>query len=116
FDRAEATDIKVQLEDLPFRSFDGRGRLAYEADLSAERLELSGGQPLVATGAVRVDRGRYIKDAIQGVEILTLTDEVETAQTPPPPILQGMRLDLRVETDRPMRIENNLAHGVQANV
>jgi len=116
FDRAENTDLEVQIEDLPIRSFDGRGRLAYEAEVTSERVTLSGGQPLVATGSLRLDRGRYIKDAIQGVEILTLTEEVESAASAPPPILQGMRLDLGVETDRPLRIENNLAHGVQATL
>jgi len=118
FDRAEGTTLRVRAKHLPYRAYDGRGRLAYEAEITSDNLMLAGGTPLVATGAVALDRARYVKDAIQGVEILTLTDEVDTeaSSAPPPAILEGMRLDVRVDTDRPLRVENNLARGVEAQL
>lgn len=115
-DQAEQARFRITLDDVPYRSFDGRGRLAYEAELSSDAITFAGGQPLVVTGNVSIDRSRYVKDAIESVEFLTVTEEVETASAPPPPILEGLQLELNVQTDRPLRIDNNIASGVQADL
>ena len=116
FQRAEGTSLHLRLDDLPIRTFDGRGRPVVEAVLTSDDLMLGGGAPLVLTGDVAVDRARYVKDAVEGVEILALTEDVQTVESPPPALLQGLQLDLRVQTERPLRVENNVASGVEAEL
>ena len=97
------------------RSYDTTGRPVYEVEVTTRDLALEGGTPLVVTGQAEVDRARYVKDAVQGVEILAFTDDSPEIEEAPPELLQGMTFDIRVETDRPFRIENNVASGLQAD-
>jgi hypothetical protein len=113
--RADNTSVRLQLDDVPVRGFDPRGRPVYEGEISSSDLAIRGGAPLVVSGRVEVDRGRYIKDAVQGVEILAFTDSVEAATAPPPELLQGLQFEMHLETTRPFRVENNIASGVEAN-
>lgn len=113
---AEATAIRAVLTDVSYHDYDGRGRPVYEMEVSSDDLLLQGGDPLVLSGTVTADRARYVKDAVQGVEILTLTDEIEVPEAPPPAILRALQFDLRAQTDSPLRVENNIAHGVEADV
>jgi hypothetical protein len=115
FDAAVGTDLEVRLDDIPYRGYDRTGGLAYEFAASSDNLQIRGGTPLVIDGNATVDRARYVKDAVQGVEILTLIEASSTqVTTPPPDILQGLTFNVRVETDRPLRVENNVAQGVEA--
>ncbi len=115
FERSAGVDLQVQLDDIPYRSFDSNGRPVYEVEVTSNDLRLRGGTPLVATGNAEIDRARYVKDAVQGVEILAFTDNSPEIAAAPPELLQGMTFDIRVETDRPFRIENNVASGLQAD-
>ena len=115
-DRVSNTQLEIRLDDVPYRGFDARGTLVYEAEVSSGNLRFVGGDPLVLQGMVDVDRGRYVKDAVQGVEILRLTDEVDAPGAPPPEIVRSMQFDVRVGTQRPIRVENNVAHGVEASL
>lgn len=116
FEHATGSELQVRLDDVPYRSFDVTGRPVYEAELTSEELTIRGGTPLVVGGNIELDRARYVKDAVQGVEILALTDSGPAqVDTPPPTILQGMTFDIRLETDRPLRVENNVASGVLAS-
>ena len=114
--RAEGTAIRAVLTDASYTDYDARGRPVYQIEVSSDDLLLQGGDPLVLSGNVEADRARYVKDAVQGVEILTLTDEIEVPEAPPPTILRELQFDLRAQTDTPLRIENNVAHGVEAEV
>jgi hypothetical protein len=115
FDAAVGTDLEVRLDDIPYRGYDRGGAMQYEFSVGSDDLQIRGGSPLVIDGHATVDRARYVKDAVQGVEILRLIDESQTTVTnPPPDILQGLTFNVRVETDRPLRVENNIASGVEA--
>lgn len=109
------TDFDIRLTDVAYRDFDARGRLVAEAELSADNLTLVGSEPMVLQGAIELARARYVKDAIQGTDILAFADDVETIEAPPPEIIRSLQFDLRVTTDDPLRIENNVATGVEAN-
>lgn len=109
------TRVVVQLEDVPYREYDQRGRPVYEAEMSSAAVTLEGGVPLVVSGLIEVDRARYVQDAVQGVEILRFTDDVDLPSAPPPEIVRNLQFDLRVATLSPLRVENNVAHGVEAN-
>ncbi len=115
FARSTGVDIQVRLDGIPYRAYDTSGRPVYEVEIQSDDLELRGGTPLVVTGSAEIDRARYVKDAVQGVEILAFTDDSPEIEEPPPELLQGMTFDIRVETDRPFRIENNVASGLQAD-
>ncbi|MEM6294298.1 MAG: translocation/assembly module TamB domain-containing protein [Myxococcota bacterium] len=115
FERSAGVGLQVRLDGLPYRSYDTTGRPVYEVEVTSDDLAITGGTPLVATGSAEVDRARYVKDAVQGVEILAFTDGSPEIEEPPPELLQGMTFDLRVETDRPFRMENNVASGLQAD-
>ncbi|MGH1340732.1 MAG: hypothetical protein ACRBN8_04230 [Nannocystales bacterium] len=115
FERSAGVDLQLRLDAVPYRSYDTSGRPVYEVEVQSDDLVLEGGTPLVVTGSAEVDRARYVKDAVQGVEILAFTDDSPEIQEAPPELLQGMTFDVRVETDRPFRIENNVASGLQAD-
>ncbi len=115
FERSAGVDLQVRLDALPYRSYDTSGRPVFEVEVQSDALVLEGGTPLVVTGGAKVDRARYVKDAVQGVEILAFTDTSPAIQEPPPELLQGMTFDVRMETDRPFRIENNVASGLQGD-
>jgi hypothetical protein len=109
------TRLVLVLEDVPYRGYDRRGRPVYEAELTSPAITFQGGVPLVVTGTVDVDRARYVQDAVQGVEILRFTDDVDLPSAPPPELVRALQLDLRVQTSSPLRVENNVAHGVEAS-
>jgi hypothetical protein len=115
-DRLTGTELQIRLDDVPYRHFDARGTLVFETEVSSKDLYFGGGDPLVLHGTIDVDRARYVKDAVQGVEILRVTEEVDAPGAPPPEILRTMQFDVRVETERPIRVENNFAHGVEGNL
>ncbi len=109
------TELDVRVADVTFRAFDARGRPVAEAEITAPRIALRGAEPIVVQGDIELARARYFKDAIQGADILAFAEDVEVAQTPPPEIIRNLQFDLRVVTDDPLRIENNVASGVEAN-
>ncbi|MCX4244399.1 translocation/assembly module TamB domain-containing protein [Paraliomyxa miuraensis] len=115
FSHLEETRVFLELEDVPYRGYDQRGRPVYEAELTSPAISFQGGTPLVVSGAVDVDRARYVQDAVQGVEMLRFTDDVELPSAPPPEMIRDLQFDLRVQTRSPLRVENNVAHGVEAD-
>ncbi|MCA9648523.1 MAG: translocation/assembly module TamB domain-containing protein [Myxococcales bacterium] len=115
FRSVDGTGVTLTLEDVPYRGYDQRGRPVYEAELSSSAITFEGGIPLVVSGGVDVARARYVQDAVQGVEMLAFTDDVELPSAPPPEIIRDLQFDLRVETSSPLRLENNVAHGVEAD-
>ena len=115
FESVSATQIRIGLEDVPYRGYDQRGRPVYEVEASSPMIALQGGNPLVVSGGIDVERARYVQNAVQGVEILRFTDDVDLPSAPPPEIIRDLQFDLRVATRSPLRIENNVAHGVEAD-
>lgn len=111
----DETRLFLELEDVAYRGYDQRGRPVYEAELTSPAIAFQGGTPLVVSGAVDVDRARYVQDAVQGVEMLRFTDDVDLPSAPPPQIVRDLQFDLRVQTRAPLRVENNVAHGVEAD-
>ncbi len=109
------TELDLSLDDVAYRNYDGRGRPVAEGELNSERIALRGTDPIVVQGAIGVARSRYVKDAIQGSDILALTDATEAPETPPPDLIRALQFDLRVDTEDPLRVDNNIASGVEAN-
>lgn len=110
------TEIDAVVEDVAYRDYDARGQLVAEAELTSPRISLRGAEPIVVQGDVEISRGRYVKDAIQGVDILAFTEKVPLDERPPPALVRELQFDISAQTDDPLRIENNIASGVEANV
>jgi hypothetical protein len=87
----------------------------YEAELSTNNLRLHGNDPTVISGDITLTRARYVKDVIEGADLLQVTESVPTAEAPPPDILRNLQLDLNLTTQEPLEIENNIASGVEAD-
>ncbi len=116
FTRFEGSDVYVDLRDVPYRDYDVRGRPVYDMEVTATGLRLRGGDPLVISGDVDLDRARYVKDAIEGVNLLAFTESVDVLEAPPPEIMRTIQFDLHAETDSFARIDNNVAQRVEAQV
>lgn len=112
----ESSDVVVQLSDVPYRDYDTRGRPVFELEASSDAVRLQGSDPLVVSGIVDLGRARYVKDAIEGVNLLAFTESVEVAEAPPPEIMRTVQFDLRAQTESLARLENNIAHRVEARL
>ncbi len=110
------TSLRASIADVFYRDYDPAGRPVAEAEVTSRRISLEGADPIVATGSVSLARGRYLKDAIQGTDILSFTEDVELPEAPPPDLLRTMQFELEVRTDDPLRVENNIATGVEASM
>ncbi len=110
------TELDAIVDDVAYRDYDARGRLVAEAELTSPRIALRGAEPIVVKGDVEISRGRYVKDAIQGVDILAFTEAVPLDDRPPPGLIRELQFDISAQTDDPLRIDNNIASGVEANV
>jgi hypothetical protein len=110
------TDVHVVMSDVPLRTYDARGGPELEAELAAEDLRITGGAPLRVAGSVGVAQSRWLKDAVSGVDILNFTDSGDAISAPPPAALAGMQLDLDVQTNDPLRIDNNIVDGMEARL
>lgn len=108
-------DMAFILDSVPYRDFSSRGQLAFELEIGSRNVKLVGGTPLILVGDVVLERARYAKDAVEGVEILRLTDDVEAPSAPPPEVVRNLQFDLRAQTGRPLRVENNIASGLEAD-
>jgi hypothetical protein len=67
-------------------------------------------------GEILVNRGRWVRDAQEGVKVLSFADPTTAPASPPPEIIRDMALDLRVRTTAPFRVDNNVMKGVEGQV
>lgn len=111
----EDTDLSLQLSQVPYRGYDVRGRPEMELELTSQRIQLRGSDPMIVSGALALERSRWVKD-LTGGELLSAYDEEDLAQSAPPPIVRALQFDLDVRTVSPLRVENDIATGVEANL
>ncbi|MBC8073960.1 MAG: translocation/assembly module TamB domain-containing protein, partial [Deltaproteobacteria bacterium] len=110
------TELDVSIDDVSYRHYDARGRPVAEGEINSDLVALRGSDPIVVQGELALARSRYVKDAVQGSDILALTDDgggVPTSQ--PSELVRSLQFDLRVATDDPLRVDNNIATGIEAN-
>jgi hypothetical protein len=108
--------VALRLDEVPLKTHDPRGNPELEFDVSSDNLVIEGGGSLLVRGAVSVDRSRWIKDAQKDVDILRFTDAVALPEAPPPDIIRTLGLELEVNTGAPLRVDNNIASDVEADV
>jgi hypothetical protein len=116
FSRLSASGLRVRLDEVAYRMFDNSGRPQLYATLGTDDLALEGRDSLALRGEVRVNRGRWIRDAQEGVKVLSFADPTTAPAQPPPEIVRDMALDLRIRTTAPFRVDNNVMKGVEGQV
>jgi hypothetical protein len=77
---------------------------------------LEGRDSMTLRGEVQVSRGRWVRDAQEGVKVLSFADPTTAPAAPPPEIVRDMALDLRIRTTAPFRVDNNVMKGVEGQV
>ena len=116
FTRLTATDLRAELDEIAYRMFDNSGRPQLYATVASENLILEGRDGMTLRGEVLVNRGRWVRDAQEGVKVLSFADPTTTPASPPPEIVRDMALDLRIRTTAPFRVDNNVMKGVEGQV
>ncbi|HEY8377243.1 MAG TPA: translocation/assembly module TamB domain-containing protein, partial [Nannocystis sp.] len=116
FSRFESSSLRADLDEIEYRMFDNSGRPQLYATISGKGLVLEGRDVQALRGEVLVSRGRWVRDAQQGVKVLSFADPTPAPAAPPPEILRDMNLDLRLRTSTPFRVDNNVMKGVEGQV
>ncbi|MCY1058131.1 hypothetical protein [Nannocystis sp. SCPEA4] len=116
FSRLESSSMRVDLDDVQYRMFDNSGRPQLYAAISGKGIVLEGRDVQALRGDIQIARGRWVRDAQQGVKVLSFADPTSAPSAPPPEILRDMNLDLRLRTTSPFRVDNNIMKGVEGQV
>lgn len=116
FERLPASDLHVKLDEVAYRMFDNSGRPQLYATVGGDDLVLEGRDSMTLRGELLVNRGRWIRDAQEGVKVLSFADPTNAPAQPPPEIVRDLALDLRVRTTAPFRVDNNVMKGVEGQV
>lgn len=116
FERLPASDLHVKVDEVAFRAFDNSGRPQLYATIGSDDVVLEGRDSMTLRGEVLVNRARFIRDAQEGVKVLSFADPTNAPAQPPPEIVRDLALDLRVRTTSPFRIDNNVMKGVEGQV
>ncbi len=114
-DEITRSKLHMRMDEVTYRAYDGRGRLELIADVSSDDLLLDGGGPLLLGGGLDVDRSRWVKDALDNVGLVQfMTPDTSAPPSPPPDFVRDLQFDLNVRTVAPLRVDNNIASGLEA--
>ncbi|MCB9702641.1 MAG: translocation/assembly module TamB domain-containing protein [Myxococcales bacterium] len=116
FDQIRDSRIHVALDEVGYKQFDNSGRPELLATVSSEDVVLEGRDSLILRGEILIERSRWIRDAQEGVKVLSFADPSTAPESPPPEIVRDMQLDLRLRTTAPFRVDNNVMKGVEGQV
>lgn len=116
FSRFAASSMRADLDEVQYRMFDNSGRPQLYATIASRGLVLEGKDAQALRGELLVSRARWIRDAQEGVKVLSFADPTPAAVAPAPELLRDLGLDLRLRTTAPFRVDNNVMKGVEGQV
>lgn len=116
FARITASNLRANIDELAYRMYDNSGRPQLYATVGTENLVFEGRDIMALRGELLVNRGRWVRDAQEGVKVLSFADPTTAPARPPPEIIRDMALDLRIRTTAPFRVDNNVMKGVEGQV
>jgi len=116
FERISVSNLRARLDEIAYRMFDNSGRPQLYATLASDDIVLEGRDSMTLRGEVLVNRGRFVRDAQEGVKVLSFAQTSTAPAAPPPEIVRDMVLDLRIRTTAPFRVDNNVMKGVEGQV
>ena len=116
FERLGEASILLDASMIPFRMDDNSGRPELDASLSTEQLRFvaGGNGDMRVSGDILIERSRWLRDATQGVSILSFSDPVPAPPTLLPDLFAGIDLDLKLRTSSPFRVDNNVLEDLEA--
>jgi hypothetical protein len=115
FDGIEAATVTASASSFPLALADNSGRTQLEAALSSDRIkfETDGANGRIS-GDVLIDRSTWLRDARQGIAVLSFADPNPSPPSQLPEFIRNLELDLRLRTGAPFRIDNNVAKKFEA--
>lgn len=116
FSRITASNLRANIDELAYRMYDNSGRPQLYATIRTDNLVFEGRDSLALRGELQVNRGRWVRDAQEGVRVLSFADPTTAPAQPPPEIIRDLVLDLRIRTTTPFRVDNNVMKGVEGQV
>jgi hypothetical protein len=115
FDGLEQATILTAASAFPLTLTDNSGRVELEAALSSERITfVTDGLTGRITGEVIIDRSTWLRDARQGVAVLSFADPNPAPPSQLPEFVRELELDMHLRTAAPFRIDNNVAKQLEA--
>jgi hypothetical protein len=114
-DGLEQATITTSASAFPLTLTDNSGRVELEAALSSERITfVTDGLTGRISGEVLIDRSTWLRDARQGVAVLSFADPNPAPPSQLPEFIRDLDLDLHLRTAAPFRIDNNVAKQLEA--
>src|SRR5690606_14839781 len=115
FDGVESASAAAAAKAFPFSLTDNSGRTELEAELSSDRIKFeTDGVNGRISGDVLIDRSAWLRDARQGVQVLSFADPNPAPPSQLPEFLRRLDLDLSLRTVEPFRVDNNVAKKLEA--
>jgi hypothetical protein len=117
FDRLDSAGMSAAASGFPISLSDNSGRTELEAELSSDRIrfETEDGVSGLIRGDVLIDRSVWLRDARQGVAVLSFADPNPAPPTQLPEFLRRLELDMSLRTAAPFRVDNNVAKKLEAS-
>jgi hypothetical protein len=116
FSRITASNLRADIDELAYRMYDNSGRPQLYATVGTDNLVLEGRDSMALRGELLVSRGRWVRDAQEGVRVLSFADPTTAPAKPPPELIRDLALDLRIRTTAPFQVNNNVMKGVEGQV
>lgn len=113
----ESIALRASATQFPLHLSDNAGNPELEASLTISDLALQsdGAGGIAARGAVLVEESRWLRDAQQGVSILSFEDPVPAAPNPLPAFLRDLELDISLQTGSPFEVDINVIKDMEAS-
>ncbi|PRQ05962.1 translocation/assembly module TamB domain-containing protein [Enhygromyxa salina] len=114
-DGIEAATVTAAASNFPLTLADNSGRTQLEAALSSDRVQFeTDGANGRISGDVLIDRSTWLRDARQGIAVLSFADPNPAPPSQLPAFIRNLELDLHLRTGAPFRIDNNVAKKFEA--
>ena len=117
FDALESASVALSAKAFPISLADNSGRTELEAELSSDRIDFqtdAGGGGGRIAGEVLIDRSVWLRDARQGVAVLSFADPKPAPPSQLPEFLRRLELEMTLRTIEPFRVDNNVAKKLEA--
>jgi hypothetical protein len=115
FDGLDRAALTAKLAMFPISLADNSGRTELEAALSSDKLTFeTDGEFGRVSGTVLIERSIWLRDARQGVAVLSFADPSPAPPSQLPDFVRRLELDLELRTTAPFRVDNNVAKKLEA--
>ncbi|EDM80373.1 hypothetical protein PPSIR1_11375 [Plesiocystis pacifica SIR-1] len=112
----ERARLTASADMFPLELTDNSGRPELEAALSSRGIAFeTDGSTGRISGKILVERSSWLRDARQGVAVLSFADPGAAPPSQLPAFIRNLELDMELETGAPFRVDNNIAKRLEAS-